>query len=68
MKLELYQNTSDTKRIGKTLALVETLDPIFLKEGTDLLHPVFTFHKRHYPHNQSLLYRIFVRVVCQLSI
>lgn len=45
MKLELYQNTSDTKRIGKSLALVETLDGIYLKEGTDLLHPVFTFHK-----------------------
>lgn len=45
MKLELYQNTSDTKRIGKSLALVDTLDPILLKEGTDLLHPVFTFHK-----------------------
>lgn len=45
MKLELYQNTSDTKKIGKSLALVETLDPILLKHGTDLLHPVFTFHK-----------------------
>lgn len=45
MKLELYTNYSDTKRIGKNLALVETLSGIRLKEDTDLLHPVFTFHK-----------------------
>ena len=45
MKLELYTNTSDAKKIGKDLALVTTLDPIHLKEGTDILHPVFTFHK-----------------------
>lgn len=45
MNLELYQNISDTKKIGKSLALIKTLNPILLKEGTDILHPVFTFHK-----------------------
>ena len=45
MKLELYTNYSDTKRIGKNLVLVDTLDGILLKEDTDLVHPVFTFHK-----------------------
>ena len=45
MKLELYQNFSDTKKIGKSLALVETLTPVLLKEKTDILHPVFTFRK-----------------------
>ena len=45
MKLELYQNMSDTKKVGKNLSLVTTLTPILIKNGTDLLHPVFTFHK-----------------------
>ena len=45
MKLILYTNSSDQKKIGKNLAEVATLDPIYWKEDTNILHPVFTFHK-----------------------
>lgn len=45
MKLTLYTNTSDHKRVGKSLAKVWELDDVHLKEDTDILHPTFTFHK-----------------------
>lgn len=45
MKLYLYKNTSDRRKVGKDLTLVETLDNVLFKENTDILHPVFTFRK-----------------------
>ena len=45
MKLYLYQNISDEKKVGKSLSLVETITAVKWKEDTDILHPVFTFHK-----------------------
>lgn len=45
MKLILYKNTSDKRKVGKNLTEVATLDSIYWKEDTDILHPVFTFHK-----------------------
>ena len=43
MKLYLYQNISDEKKVGKSLSLVETITAVKWKEDTDILHPVFTF-------------------------
>lgn len=45
MKLYLYNNSSDRKRLVKQLDLVDVLDNIYWKEDTNILHPVFTFHK-----------------------
>lgn len=45
MKLYLYNNSSDRKRLVKQLDLVDVLDNIYWKEDTNILHPTFTFHK-----------------------
>ena len=45
MKLILYTNTSDRKKVGKQLAMVEELEDFYWKEDTDILHPIFTFRK-----------------------
>ena len=45
MKLYLYNNSSDKKRLVKQLDLVDVLDNIYWKEDTNILHPTFTFHK-----------------------
>lgn len=45
MKLTLYTNTSDEKKVGKNLAKQWELTDVYWKEETDILHPVFTFKK-----------------------
>lgn len=45
MELRLFQNTSDRKTIGKSIALVATINDFHWKEDTNILHPSITFHK-----------------------
>lgn len=45
MKVILYNNNSDFKVVGKDLSEVWTLDDVYWKENTDILHPVITFDK-----------------------
>lgn len=45
LKLTLYVNFSDEKRINKNISQRFTLDNVYMKEGTSILQPIFTFHK-----------------------
>ena len=45
MKLILCKNSSDHKTLVKNIAEVWELPDIQIKEDTDILHPIFTFHK-----------------------